>query len=292
MMSRLRQLAFSGFGLSLGEKEALAVAVLRTWEEKALACDPDWGYWGCDSGGKDSGVIRELARLAGVKVTWHYNVTTIDPPEVCRFIREYHADTVWEHRPRDFFTVMAEDRGFPLRHLRWCCQEFKEGSGVGKVKITGVRWEESWRRRETWKEFQAFDPSRSHGDPLMSSWMCNPLVAWTAEDVWEFTRSRELPYCGLYDEGFERLGCVGCPMSGKKGIERDFARWPAIERGWRRAFERLWQRRGGTVLARGRNRGKAWPGIEGVSTWEGLYAWWKSGAGSRAAGEECELGLW
>ena len=39
---------------------------------------PEGDYYGAFSGGKDSCVIKELARLAGVRVTWHYNVTTID----------------------------------------------------------------------------------------------------------------------------------------------------------------------------------------------------------------------
>jgi hypothetical protein len=46
---------------------------------------PDEDYYGAFSGGKDSCVIKELARLAGVRVTWHYNQTTIDPPRIGSF---------------------------------------------------------------------------------------------------------------------------------------------------------------------------------------------------------------
>lgn len=291
-MSEGQQLVFGGFGLSLSEKTELAVQLLRVWQPMALELDPELGYWGCDSGGKDSGVIRRLAVLAGVKVEWHYNVTTIDPSEVCKFIRKEHPDTVFIHPPASFFHVLAEDRGFPLRQRRWCCQVFKECSGLGKVKITGVRWEESPRRFKTWKMFQRFDAGRSHGDPATSTFMCNPLIYWTAADVWEFTRKEGLAYCCLYDEGFKRIGCVGCPMRGAEGIAKDFERWPAIARGWARAFERLWERKRGTAMVRGKYKGKPWPGIEGVDTWQRLFEWWKAGKGSQGRTEGCQLGLW
>ncbi|KKM94752.1 hypothetical protein LCGC14_1195100 [marine sediment metagenome] len=291
-MSEFTQMLMAGMELTLAEKTTMGVELLRTWEPKALQCDPVHGYWGCDSGGKDSGVIRQLAVLAGVKVRWHYNVTTIDPPEVCRFIRKEHPETVFEHRPRHFFEVLSEDRGFPTRRVRWCCQEFKEGSGVGKVKITGVRHEESDRRRVSWKLFQSWDVSRSHGDLEHTSWMCNPLVYWTSEDVWEFHRRGSIPYCSLYDEGWKRLGCVGCPMSGWKNIERDFARWPSIARAWRRAFERLWFRKRPTVMVRGKFKGRAWPGMPGIHRWEDLFEWWRKGAAGGESDDGCQMGLW
>ena len=45
--------------------------------DRLKAFEPAEGYYGAFSGGKDSCVIKELARLAGVKVDWHYNWTTV-----------------------------------------------------------------------------------------------------------------------------------------------------------------------------------------------------------------------
>ena len=287
-----RQRTFSGFGVSLAEKVRHGISLLKMWQAKAMRLDPELVYWGCDSGGKDSGCIRELASMAGVTVTWHFNVTGIDPPEIHRFIRHEHPDTIWERKARHFFRVFVEDRGYPLRHQRWCCQEFKEASGAGKVTITGVRWAESPRRRAMWKPFQRFDPTRSHGQSSETSFMVNPIIDWTTDDVWAFTRARGLPYCSLYDEGFARLGCVGCPMSGAKGVRRDFARWPQYERAWRRAFHRLWDRRGGQPLTRGKRKGKPWPGLAGIDSPDQLFEWWKSGLKAPSDGDDCQLGLW
>lgn len=36
----------------------------------------------------------------------------------------------------------------PTRLVRYCCSELKERDGQGRVKITGVRWAESIKRKE------------------------------------------------------------------------------------------------------------------------------------------------
>lgn len=66
--------------------------------------------------------------------------------------------------------------------------------------------------------------------------LVNPIVDWTDDEVWEFIRSYEIPYCSLYDEGWKRLGCVGCPMGGGDSMEREFERWPSIKKMYMRAF--------------------------------------------------------
>ncbi len=281
------QSVFPGFGVLLDEKIQRAIGVLKTWEATAIKCDPIDGYYGCFSGGKDSICIMEVARMAGVRARWHYNVTTIDPPELHRFIRRWHPDVVWERRPRHFFDMMANVKGYPLRRQRWCCEEFKEGGGSGRVRIFGVRWAESPRRRNQWKQFQKFAPKGKSAD----GYVVNPIVDWTDEDVWGFIRSRELPYCNLYNEGYTRLGCVGCPMSGTKGVKRDFARWPQYERRWRQAFHELWKRRVGKTIRQGRRKGQKWPGLPGITNADELFTWWISGNPAPYDGDECQLGL-
>ena len=286
------QPTFPSLDLSLDEKIARSIGVLRMWQPKARQLAPKSGYWGAFSGGKDSTVIKELARLAGVQVTWHYNVTTIDPPELVRFIREQHPDVVFERPERPFFRAMI-DEGYPTRILRWCCAKFKEGNGSGSVLITGVRWAESPRRRRTWKQFQRWDQTKNHHRSEAGvSWMCNPIIDWANEDVWRFIRREQLPYCSLYDEGFKRLGCIGCPMSGAKGVQRDFARWPGYERAWRRAFHRLWDRRHGEKMTRGKRKGKLWPGLPGIENADQLFEWWQSGLAAPMEDDGCQLGLW
>ena len=71
----------------------------------------------------------------------------------------------------------------------------------------------------------------------------NPIIDWDDLDVWEFIKSNGIKYCSLYDEGFERLGCIGCPMAGTKGREREFLRWPKYKAAYLRAFDKMLQHR-------------------------------------------------
>lgn len=220
------QLAFNGMGVSLDEKIVEAVALLRTNE-------PPEGYYIAFSGGKDSVVIKHLAERAGVKFTANYNDTTIDPPELQRFIRKVHADVLIHRPPRSFFQ-MVERKGLPTRIGRWCCEEFKESKGEG-VLVFGVRAAESFKRAKMWREVT---PWRG-GGTVEKTAVC-PIVYWTDDDVWLYIRREGIPYCSLYDEGWKRLGCIGCPMAGAKRRD-EFTRWPKYEAAWRRATNRYYE---------------------------------------------------
>lgn len=67
----------------------------------------------------------------------------------------------------------------------------------------------------------------------------NPIIEWSDADVWEFIHENNLPYCSLYNEGYHRLGCIGCPMARRKSRERDFLRWPKYKWHYFKAFERM-----------------------------------------------------
>jgi len=277
---------FQGFGLSLDEKIELAINTLKEYEKFALKNHPD-GYYGCFSGGKDSVVVKEIARLAQVEAVWYYNVTTIDPPEIHRFIRYSHPDVKWDRPSEHFFKVFLR-RGYPTRVGRWCCQVFKERGGTGRIKIVGIRSAESPRRAARWKIFTRWEPKTKKGDP---SYLVSPILLWSDIDVWRFIREKNLPYCRLYDEGFKRLGCVGCPMASKEEVERGFTKWPAYRQAWRKAFHRLWRQNQGRVMSRGKRKGKPWPGWECKSADE-LFDWWRSNASCPDKGDSsCQMGL-
>jgi phosphoadenosine phosphosulfate reductase len=126
---------------------------------------------------------------------------------------------------------LIEGRGFPpTRHIRYCCSELKEYGGKGRVVVTGVRWEESAKRatRPVWEEnYKGKKQTFLH-----------PIIDWTTKDIWEYIHSHNLPYCSLYDEGFERIGCIMCPLQRKEGIEREAARYPKFYKAYLRAMGR------------------------------------------------------
>ena len=65
----------------------------------------------------------------------------------------------------------------------------------------------------------------------------NPIIDWSDAEVWEFIKRYDVPYCRLYDEGFKRLGCIGCPM-GSHQME-EFKRYPKYKQAYIRAFDRM-----------------------------------------------------
>lgn len=48
-----------------------------------------------------------------------------------------------------------------------------------------------------------------------------------------------MPVNPLYMKGFNRVGCIGCPMAGKKGREIEFSLWPKYKAAYISAFDRL-----------------------------------------------------
>jgi len=207
-------------------KENIALARLREF------CPPE-GYYVAFSGGKDSVVVKHLSDRAGVKYDAHYALTTIDPPEVVWFIKRQHPD-VEVVRPAKPLLQELISRGFPTRWHRWCCEYLKERQSSNRVTVTGVRREESARR----KGRPVVETCERRGIRLVS-----PIVDWTTADVWRYIRGYELPYCCLYDEGWPRLGCVLCPMGSTDLARREMKRWPKLAAAWQRAFNRLYERR-------------------------------------------------
>ena len=64
----------------------------------------------------------------------------------------------------------------------------------------------------------------------------NPIIDWTDDEVWEFLRKYNIPYCSLYDKGFKRLGCVGCPNGNQA---KDFERFPKYKELYIKAFDHM-----------------------------------------------------
>lgn len=261
-------------------KVAQSLQWIRDYEEDALKIDPR-GYYVAFSGGKDSIVLERLFRMAKVKYEAWYNNVTIDPPELVRFIKDYYPEVVWNNPKKHLIAMMAENKtcGPPTRLIRWCCEIYKEQGGQNRFRSIGVRGPESPRRKATWSFLSSHNKD---GLPILC-----PLIYWTDRDVWQFIRENEMPYCSLYDEGFKRLGCVGCPMGGPAGQRRDFARWPKYEAMWKRGFQRYFDKYKGVPKRNGDPRA-----IEKFHSAEALWKWWISGKASGGNQQDCQAWLW
>jgi len=212
--------------------------------------EPTEGYYLAFSGGKDSIVLKHLADRSGVKYDAHYSVTTIDPPELIRFIRKEHPAVKWDRPEKAFLTRLAE-KGFPLRQRRWCCEEYKEKGGSGRVVLTGIRAAESVRRgKRRMVENCLKDSSKRY---------LHPLIDWTEFDIWRYIRTNEIPYCVLYDQGFKRIGCLFCPMQYHKTRQHEVRIYPRYAAAFRKAFHKL--------HATDRESMKRWPDGDAMFDW-------------------------
>ncbi len=191
--------------------------------------EPSEGYYLAFSGGKDSICIKQLAVMAEVQYDSHYSVTTIDPPELVKFIRKYHSDVEFDHPEKPLLRVL-ETKGFPQRQRRWCCALYKERGGSGRRVVTGIRAAESVKRAgRRAVEVCYKDTSKMY---------FNPIINWSDAEVWEFIREQDLPYCELYDQGWKRIGCLFCPNAGKHRLE-EAKQYPRYVNTFIKSFKKL-----------------------------------------------------
>lgn len=301
----LEQLQFGSDG-RICTKVETAVKRLRTFE-------PPDGYRLAFSGGKDSQCVYHLAKMAGVKFDPVYSVTSVDPPELVRFIKQHYPDVQFEHqywndnkpehhysdghpKPITMWNLIADHTLPPTRKVRYCCSALKETGGQGRVVVTGVRWAESARRKNTHdvvdiRGKRAIKKADSlgaeyrlnkHGEVILNDdndenrrlveqcyrthkTMVNPIVDWTDDDVWAFLNGNNIPHCSLYDEGFTRLGCIGCPLSGTKNMIFDFERWPKYKELYIRAFQRMIDNHPGQIKILDPNADTKWKLLENAA---------------------------
>lgn len=250
---------------------------VKTAIKRLQAFEPPEGYHVAFSGGKDSQVIYHLCKEAGVKFDAHYSLTTVDPPEVIYFMRRYYPDVIVDKAGITMWDLIVKKGMPPTRMVRYCCDVFKEGGGKGRIAVTGVRWAESIRRKNNrgMLELNAYtkksiklkndnEEARRMFETctIKSMHLLNPIIDWTEEDVWEYLNDRNIPYCCLYDEGFKRIGCIGCPLAGDDRMRKDFERYPKYEQAYLRAFDRMLKAR--------ENNGKPythWKCAEDVMRW-------------------------
>lgn len=245
-----------------GQPDNEAIKMIQYFEGLAVESDSR-GYCVCSSEGKDSRVLGHLFRRAKVKHFYAHSITGIDPPELVYFQRKnfeeyksqgYLAYDLWYKK--SIWQMMREKLAPPMRISRYCCAELKESRRKetdGCILSFGVRKQESVRRSKNRNEMEIVANGRRGMNIIMpyddnknrrtfetcytdNEKRLNPVAYWTIEDIWEYSKDVKLEQCCLYQEGFKRLGCVGCPMS-VKSRKKEFARWQGIERLWRKSFD-------------------------------------------------------
>jgi phosphoadenosine phosphosulfate reductase len=229
------------------------------------------------------------------------NLTSVDPPEVIRFVKREYPEVELIKPKASIYKIAVEKTLLPTQRVRWCCEEYKENAGAGKVTLIGIRHQESTRRAkrneveisskkfsgtlEGFEQYREEKLSKPHrGRPAKGvnitnatgertigcisgkeSLLISPIIHWTERDVWEFLNNVcRVPHCSLYDEGYRRIGCICCPMSSHRQKIKEMNRWPHVKRNWIKA-----------ILAIRRGGGYRKADLPTATLWYGIGADWK-----------------
>lgn len=270
-----------------GQPDDEAIKLLRYYAGYAAELDPR-GYCVATSEGKDSRVLGHLMRRAGVPHFYLHNITGIDPPELVYFQRRNFAqykeagyltyDVMYD---KSLWRLMQQKLIPPMRNRRYCCEYLKERrvTEQGNALIAlGVRAAESTNRARNRAELEANKGTTKQTAIKMTydndehrrqfetcykdhEQRVNPILSWSDADIWAYSKEAGLEQCSLYGEGFDRLGCIGCPMARENGRRMEFERWPEFRRLWVKSFGRMYKervRQGKPTLERYGSCGEDW----------------------------------
>ena len=194
----------------------------------------------------------------------------------------------------------------PTRFMRYCCKELKETSTPNRFVAVGVRESESQgrkgrdvfatrglRKADAYYYYyyshvkEVFEDDRlrrlqggvsnpneqgvydcqfiskaKKNDDLI----CNPIYKWTDSEVWQFIEDRGMPHNPLYDKGYTRVGCIGCPLSTVR--VRELEEYPKYKNLYIKAFQKMVDKRKAEGKVQTSKYGNNW------RDGESAYKWW------------------
>lgn len=200
---------------------------------------------------------------------------------------DYHIGL--DGKPITMWNLIPQKVMPPTRIVRYCCQVLKESGTPNRIASIGVRAEESSKRKgrdifgvrggsyrkaiffsldhaeEVHQEAKDLDPvwdctlikvMRDKGDTVLS-----PIYNWSEIDIWEYIRQNNIKTNPLYECGYKRVGCIGCPLATYKTRLKEFSDYPAYKENYIKAFDRM-------IIAR-KNKGlfNKWKSGEEVFDW-------------------------
>ena len=224
------------------------------------------------SGGKDSDCLLKLAQNSGTPFEVLHSLTTADAPQTvnhvkatfrrlelegikCTIDKHVQPDgsrvTMWNLIPRKLMP--------PTKLVRYCCSVLKEGGGKDRFIATGVRWDESTARKQNRGALEVIASKRTNSliltndntedrrlfesCQLKGKRVVNPIIDWGKDDVLDYCAEQKINMNPLYECGFPRVGCIGCPMAGLAGRQAEFVMFPKYKAAYIRAFDKMIQER-------------------------------------------------
>jgi 3'-phosphoadenosine 5'-phosphosulfate sulfotransferase (PAPS reductase)/FAD synthetase len=223
------------------------------------------------SGGKDSDLLLDLAIKANVPIKVRNSHTSVDAPETVKHIRKvfYNLELkgidakielpMFKNKVATMWNLIPQKKTPPTRLIRYCCSVLKEQSGQNEFVVTGVRWDESTNRkkRNIFETIDIKEKKLSYGEEVMlnndndekrmyiescfskNKRVLNPIIDFKNHDVWDYIESEKIETNILYECGFDRVGCIGCPMAGRKKMISELNRYPMYKQNYIKSFDRM-----------------------------------------------------
>lgn len=209
--------------ITLAEKIEESLSVLRyaltTWKDSLAVTF---------SGGKDSLVVLHMVRSlgAGTVPMPVFNIdTTVKFPEVLRF-RDELAQR-WQLPLVILKNAAAADKIQIAQDKKNCCRLLKIiplNRAIARYRVQGLITAIRWDEQETRAGEEYLSPRK-----LPPHTRIHPLLHFSEGDIWDYIRAFELPYCGLYDQGYRSLSCMPCTEKPADPREERAGRAPAKE---------------------------------------------------------------
>ena len=183
---------------------------------------------------------------------------------------DYHRDE--NGNPITMWNLIPEKLMPPTRIIRYCCAVLKESGTPNRICALGVRAAESSKRQgrdvfgirggnyrqatffsldhteEVHREAQELnDPvwdctliklMKEHGSTVV-----NPLYYWEDSDIWDYIKQEKLEVNPLYERGYERVGCIGCPLAPYRQRVKEFQDYPKYKQMYINAFNKMLENR-------------------------------------------------
>lgn len=131
-------------------------------------------------------------------------------------------------RPRLTPEEQAKEFGAALwsRHPDQCCNIRKVEPLTNKLSeldawITGIRRDQAPTRANARK---------LDWDAKFGLVKINPLADWKWEQVWDYIRSRKIPYNSLHDRNYPSIGCTYCTRQVQPGEDMRAGRWSGFQK--------------------------------------------------------------
>jgi phosphoadenosine phosphosulfate reductase len=119
-----------------------------------------------------------------------------------------HGDALWARRP---------DQCCAIRKV----EPLGRALSVLDAWITGIRRDQTPQRRSA----RLVEWDAAHGLVKL-----NPLAAWSADAVWAYIRSNDVPYNPLHGQGYPSIGCIPCTRPVGAGEDPRAGRWAGFEK--------------------------------------------------------------